>query len=248
MSEQIEPWEEKAGEGAGKKKGGGLWIKLTVGLGLCFAFCYAGWIGAFGKGISKAVKHVVRLAERRPSNKATHSFLVYNTISATAVIRQLRERRAQAVKQTLQNGITAYYLMKDKWPQPIESVAKGQRDGTVVDLSNRDYDKVMQEILKESARKVARVMDPTGLQIMPATASDGSKSSVDFREAATKNGPYAKRMSTSDMTVVYQKKEDGRAYRYVIEYNTKSDSVTVMTQDEFLARTGQEWTGNEVWR
>ncbi len=177
------------------------------------------------------------------------------TAVATASIRQSRERRAQAMKQTLQNGIEVYHTMKGKWPQPIETVAKGQREGTAVDLSGKDYDKVMQELLKESARKVAKacVMDPTGLLIMPASAPDPSKSSVDFRAAATKNGPYAKRMSTSDMTVVYQKKEDGRAYRYVLEYNTKSDSVTVMTQGDYYSKYYSTWEhdsgkgAKEVW-
>ena len=38
------------------------------------------------------------------------------TTAATASIRQARERRTQAVKQTLQNGIAAYRARKDEWP------------------------------------------------------------------------------------------------------------------------------------
>jgi len=113
----------------------------------------------------------------------------------------------------------------------------------------------VQELLKISASKAvkARVMDPVGLLIMGAGGTDGKSSGVDFRSAATKNGPYAKRMSTSAMTVVYQKTDSGKAYRYVIEYNAESDSVAVMTQDEYWAKVkdltgaGQSWKGSEEW-
>ena len=181
--------------------------------------------------------------------------LGFITVAATASIRQARERRAQAMKQTLQNGIMAYRQLKDEWPGKIENWAEQTHEGTLGYLSNGDYDKVMQSILKASAGKSVktRVMDPVGLLIMGASGTDGKSSGVDFRSAATKNGPYAKRMSTSEMTAVYQKKENGKAFRYVIEYNTESDSVTVMTQDEYwkkveaLTGSGRSWTGSEAW-
>ena len=53
------------------------------------------------------------------------------------------------------------------------------------------------------------------------------------------------------MTVVYPRKEDGKALRFVIEYNTESDEVTVMTQGEFSSKTGVNWIQNgeaEIWR
>jgi prepilin-type N-terminal cleavage/methylation domain-containing protein len=177
------------------------------------------------------------------------------TTAATASIRQARTRRANAMKQTLQNGVMAYRQLKDKWPGKLEDWAEQQNKGTVGYLSNGDYDKVMQELLKNSAGKSVkvRVMDPVGLLVMGATGTDGKSGGVDFRSAATKNGPYAKRMSTSEMTVIYLKKESGKAYRYVIEYNAESDSVTVMTQDDYWSRTEalagehKSWRGAEVW-
>ena len=50
------------------------------------------------------------------------------------------------------------------------------------------------------------------------------------------------------MTVVYPRTDTGRAYRYVIEYNAESDEVTVMTQGDYTSKTGDNWTGGEVWR
>ena len=172
------------------------------------------------------------------------------TTAATASIRQARERRTQAVKQTLQNGIAAYRARKDEWPGKLEKWAEQENDGTLGYLSNGDYDKVMQELLKMSAGKAARnrVMDPVGLLVMSASIADGKSGGMDYRAVATKNHKYAKRMSSSEMTVVYPNKETGRAYRYIIEYNTESDEVTVMTRSDFSDKTGRGWTGGEVWR
>jgi len=107
----------------------------------------------------------------------------------------------------------------------------------------------MQKLLKASAGKnlKRRVMDPVGLQVMSATFQDGKTTCSDFRSAAQKNGKYSKSMSTSEMTVVYEKKDTGKAYRYVIEYNTESDDVTVMTQSEYASKTGAGWTGSSEW-
>lgn len=171
------------------------------------------------------------------------------TTAATASIRESRERRAQAMKQALQNGISTYKVWKDKWPGKLEDWAEQTHDGTVGYLSNGDYDNVMQVILKASAGRnlKRRVMDPVGLQVMSATMDDGKYTCSDFRSAAQKNGKYSKNMSTSEMTVVYEKKETGKAYRYVIEYNTESDDVTVMTQREYNDKNGVNWTGSQEW-
>ena len=178
------------------------------------------------------------------------------TTAATASIRQARERRTSAMKQTLQNGIAAYRQLKDEWPGKLEDWAEQSHEGTLGYLSNGDYDKVVQALLKISAGKSARnrVMDPVGLLVMNATGKDGSSGGMDYRAVATKNHKYAKRMSSAEMTVVYPQKENGNVYRYVIEYNTESDSVTVMTQGEFHNKWAKIsgdynkwWKGGETW-
>ena len=172
------------------------------------------------------------------------------TTAATASIRQSRDRQAQAMKQTLQNGITAYRVRKDKWPEKLEKWADQEHDGTLGYLSRSDYDKVIQEILRVSTGRNAknRVLDPVGLAVIPASESDGKIGCMDFRTVTTKNNKHAKRMEYNEMTVVYPKTDTGRAYRYVIEYNAESDEVTVMTQGDYTSKTGDNWTGGEVWR
>ena len=172
------------------------------------------------------------------------------TTAATASIRQARERRTQAMKQTLQNGIAAYRVRKDKWPEKLEKWADQEHDGTLGYLSRSDYDKVIQEILRVSTGRNAknRVLDPVGLAVIPASESDGKIGCMDFRTVTTKNNKHAKRMEYNEMTVVYPRTDTGRAYRYVIEYNAESDEVTVMTQGDYTSKTGDNWTGGEVWR
>ena len=173
------------------------------------------------------------------------------TTAATASIRQSRDRQAQAMKQTLQNGIAAYKVRKDRWPGTLESWAdNGVHQGTVGYLSRTDYDKVVQELLRVSTGRFAknRVMDPVGLTVMAVSENDGVTGCLDFRSVTTKNNKHAKQMEYSEMTVVYPKTDTGKAYRYVIEYNTESDEVTVMTQGDYTTKTGSTWTGGETWQ
>ena len=173
------------------------------------------------------------------------------TTAATASIRQSRERQAQAMKQTLQNGIAAYKVRKDKWPGQLEKWADQEHEGTIGYLSNNDYDGVVKEILRMSTGKYAknRVLDPVGLAVIPATVADGKIGCMDFRSVTTKNNKHAKSMEWHEMTVVYPKTDNGNAYRYVIEYNAESDSVTVMTQGEYSSKhSGARWMGAEIWQ
>ena len=171
------------------------------------------------------------------------------TTAATASIRQSRERQAQAMKHTLQNGIATYKVRKDKWPGKLENWAKQQNRDTLGYLSNGDYDNVMHELLKASSGKSAksRVMDPVGLMVLASGDMDGKFNAMDYRSVTTKNNKYAKRMEPNEMTVVYPRKDTGKAYRYVLEYNTQSDEVTVMTQGEYQSKHNSSWNGGEQW-
>ena len=171
------------------------------------------------------------------------------TTAATASIRQSRERQAQAMKQTLQNGIASYKVRKGKWPGKLETWADRQTEDTLGYLSNGDYDNVMHELLRASSGKMtkSRVMDPVGLAVIPVSKSDGRVNCMDYRSVTTKNNKHSKRMEPNEMTVVYPRKDTGKAYRFVIEYNTESDEVSVMTQGEFSSKVGHAWRGGEEW-
>ena len=146
------------------------------------------------------------------------------TTAATASIRQSRERQAQAMKQTLQNGIAAYKVRKDKWPGKLENVAKERTNDQTYTLSDDEYDSVVQDLLKVSSGKDSknRVLDPVGLLVMRR----GGSRAREYREAVKKNGKYGKQLSPSEMTVVYSNASDGKAKRYHIKYSG-SENVTV---------------------
>ncbi len=168
---------------------------------------------------------------------------------ATALLRASRERRNQAMKQTLQNGIATYKVRTNKWPGKLEDWAERQDENTLGYLSNSDYDNVMHELLKASSGKSTknRVMDPSGLAMIPTGLDDGKVKCMDYRSETTKNNKHSERMDPNEMTVVYPRTEDGIAFRYVIEYNAKSDGVMVMTQDEYNSKYSSNWSGVEVW-
>ena len=171
------------------------------------------------------------------------------TTAATASIRQSRERQAQAMKQTLKNGIAAYKVRRGKWPGKLEEWANQENQETLGYLSNPDYDNLIHELLRASSGKSAksRVMDPVGLAVMPTGGADGKLNCMDYRSVTTKNNKHSKRMEPNEMTVVYPRKDTGKAYRYVIEFNPQSEEVTVMTQGEYNNKYSPDWSGGEAW-
>lgn len=172
------------------------------------------------------------------------------TTAATASIRQSRERQTKAMQNTLQSGIAAYKVRENgEWPGKLETWAEQKNRGTLGYLSNGDYDTVMHELLRASSGKMAkrRVMDPVGLSVIPTAGSDGKLDCLDYRMVTTKNNKHAKRMEPNEMTVVYPRTSDGKACRFVIEYNAESDEVTVMTQGEYYDKYNTGWNGGEVW-
>ena len=146
------------------------------------------------------------------------------TTVASASMRKARERRTQAMLQTLQNGIAAYRERMDKWPGKLENVAKDRTNDETYTLTDDEYDSVVQELLKVSGGKNPknRVLDPVGLLVMRV----GGSRAREYREVTKKNGKYGKRMSANEMTVVYSNADDGTAKRFHIRYSG-SENVTV---------------------
>ena len=74
------------------------------------------------------------------------------TTAVFSSLRQARDRRAEAMRQTIQNGIAAYRQLKDKWPGELETLAGNPPEsrGTVITLNTGEYDSVVQELLKVS--------------------------------------------------------------------------------------------------
>ena len=108
---------------------------------------------------------------------------------------------------------------------------------------------LMPEALRGEADVVRKAVGGRTYQIKSfvSAGADGKVNCADYRAVTTKNNKHAKRMEPDEMTVVYPKRENGMAYRYVIEYNTESDEVTIMTQGEYNDRYSPNWNGGEKW-
>ena len=127
-----------------------------------------------------------------------------------------------AMRSIVQGGIDAYHRQNDKWPGAIETYAEKGEGHT---LNATEYDDVMKELLKESTGAAGKnpVMDPTGLMVMRIGSPDNKTTGIDFRTAVTET----KSLGVNQMTVVYPVSDTGRACRFTIKYNEKSDSVSV---------------------
>lgn len=172
--------------------------------------------------------------------------------AASSAVRQARNRRADALRNLVQVGISTYYAQKGYWPprggklqnwadSGVPSSVKndaetdyrtGRAKKAAPRLEDSEYDKMMQELVKVSMKGsgAVPVMDPTGL-IVTTAKSSGKKngSGQEFREAVKKHKKHGSTLSLNEMVFGYQESH-GWFRRFHVYYNEESDSVTVELQ------------------
>lgn len=172
------------------------------------------------------------------------------TTASTAAIRAARERRTDAVKQIIQNGIATYRSRYDCWPEEggqLEKWASGS--DTIAATENNvpsgpklgflkadDYDKMMAELAKVSVGKsgASPVLDIMGINVARKAAADSGKGrGMEFSEAIKKNKKHGATYSLKEMVFGYLDKETGYFRRFIVQYNVDTDSVVVMTRADF---------------
>jgi prepilin-type N-terminal cleavage/methylation domain-containing protein len=159
------------------------------------------------------------------------------TTAASSAIKQARDRRASAMKVTLQAGLATYYARENKWPNAIESFADNRpSDKTSVEITGVNADNAFKQLVKESMKnKGEPYIDPSSLFVANASrvpnnpkGANGKLREVygaDFREAIKKNSK--RHIEIDNMAFGYPDKETGYFLRYKIIYNSQTDSVTV---------------------
>lgn len=163
------------------------------------------------------------------------------TTAASAAIRQSRQKRTDAVKMVIQAGIGSYYAQHSKWPPKggqLQSWAdNGLSGGKHVDfLAAAQYDDMMREMAKVSvgAKIASPVMDFSGVMVANRTAASRSTGrGQSFAEAIKKNKKHGDTIKLADMVFGYITKDKGYFRRYLVQYNADSDSVIVMTEDDY---------------
>ena len=152
-------------------------------------------------------------------------------VAASGVQKAAREKRAEAMRVSLEQGITAYYAQMGKWPQPIESKLSSMTESTYR-FGASETDAIFREVVGKaygqgSGAKSALV-DASALFVAKNATGSGKVYGIDFSEAVKKGS--RRRISLSEMTFGYPDKETGRFRRFFITYNGKTDSVKVSLQ------------------
>ena len=170
------------------------------------------------------------------------------TASAGA-LRHARARRADAMRISLEQAISAYYAQEGKWPAVIESYADGA-DEEVHVFGASETDKIFQQVVgkgfgKSGTRSI--LVDASSLFVADAgTLGNGGKGcfdrhgdrreanycgdkhcagGIDFTLAASRNGRHY--INFSNMAFGYPGTTYGKFCRFWVKYNSKTDSVTV---------------------
>ena len=147
-----------------------------------------------------------------------------------------RERRTEALCQTVQSGLAAYRAQYDRWPDPlgasVESGTFGGSNREGVDGRNNSDMYVLQpdevrslvKALVEEARKGNPLMDISGLFVSRDPGERGGKGSgMDFMSAIRGTKRSKKKMSTSEMYFGYQDRDTGHFRRFKMVYSIPTD-------------------------
>ncbi|MGN0852851.1 MAG: type II secretion system protein [Kiritimatiellia bacterium] len=158
------------------------------------------------------------------------------TTAASSAIKNARSRRADAMKQTLKNGIGVYYQQKGEWPGALKSLSEnGSGSEKVFLLTSQQAQSVFREVAEESLKSGANsMMDVTGLFVSRSAGTDesGKGTGMDFTTA--KKGDKGRKAitSVSQMYFGYPDTKTGFFRSYWIDYNTETDSINVLTLSE----------------
>lgn len=168
------------------------------------------------------------------------------TTAASSAIRQSRKTRANAMKAVLQNGITAYYAHKGKWPGPLDDYAesgtggknKDEKDSGYVTLDSRESQRTFGIVVGDSISSATPYLDVTGLFVSPAADPDGTApsklkhSGMEFRNAVRKTERHATALNPRNLYYGYQDRKTGKFKAYRIRYNFRGDTIQVLKQGD----------------
>lgn len=162
-------------------------------------------------------------------------------IAAGGVVETAREKRAEATRIALEQGIATYYAQTDEWPKAIEDRIGSQKSGTEFTLSDSEADQVFAEVVGKafgSGKGLKSMMlDASGLYVADRSGLRSPVSAdvcpqrhcgrgIDFAEVTKKGAKN--RLSLGQLAFGYPCKEHGRFCRFKIQYDVKSDSVKVL--------------------
>jgi len=173
-------------------------------------------------------------------------------IAASGSIKNARANRRDAMRVALEQAIAAYHAQdpNGEWPGAIETKAQNSEED-VCTFTAGETDEIFRKVVGKGFGKSSgarsMLIDASALFVADASKlgnggkgcydNHGNKKSsnycgdkgciggIDFTRAANRNSKH--HIAFSSMAFGYPGPENGKFCRFWIEYNTKSDSVTV---------------------
>lgn len=155
--------------------------------------------------------------------------LTLTFVSVKGAMIESRKRHKEALCESMQAGLAAYYAQFGKWPGPVGEGDVGSSNGgrggpndplTRV-LTEDEVRKTVRDILDE-AKKGNTLMDISGLFV----SRDG-RYGLDFSSAIRGTRKSSRRMRTSEMRFGYPDPDTARFVPFKMTYSIPTDSFTV---------------------
>ena len=171
-------------------------------------------------------------------------------IATAGALKHARANRANAMRVALEQAVNAYYAQVGEWPKGIETKAENATED-ICTFSAGETDEILREVVGKAFGKGSgprsQLIDASALFVANAgRLGNGGKgcfdnhadrragnfcgdkrcvNGIDFTLAANRNGKGY--VNFSSMAFGYAGPENGKFCRFWIEYNTKSDAVSV---------------------
>ena len=146
---------------------------------------------------------------------------------ASGSIKSARSKRADVMRNSLEQAIAAYYAQEGRWPTLVEKANTDGKD--TIEFKDGQADQIFQEVVGKGfghSGKKSMLIDASALFVCDSSAANGMKAhGYEFSEVAGKNAKH--RIALNQMAFGYQDSSTGRFRRFKVVYNCRTDAVTV---------------------
>ena len=151
---------------------------------------------------------------------------------ASGSINSSRSKRAEVMRNALEQAIAAYYAQEGKWPSLIEANVGTDGENTVK-FTGSKADKIFQEVVGKGFGKgggKSMLIDASALFVCDSGSAGHAKSrGYEFSEVMGKNAKH--RIGLSQMAFGYPETKKGYFRRFMVIYNCRTDAVKVEKTD-----------------
>ena len=153
---------------------------------------------------------------------------------ASSSIKSARSKRADAMCNSLQQAIAAYYAQEGKWPGSIEGETDSAAEGRdTKKFEGTQADKIFQEVVGKGygrGGKKSMLVDVSALFVCESGAANNKRArGYNFSEVTGSGAKH--RIGLNQMAFGYQDEGSGYFRRFEVEYKYRTDTVKVKKQE-----------------